>query len=111
MEQTIRCRALKTVYIVDADDPKRNVRVRENDVFTLQPRLVTVYNVAAGRPELDEKGKVKMRLLSAEDQFSPISMDRVSDSEPERLTTAQQALSMATENVRRRGRPPRVSPD
>src|SRR2546427_12636557 len=100
--QTIKVRALSTGYYA-------HCRQREGDVFTLEPREVTIYNVGAGRPEYDEDGKPKMRLLTAREQFSPFWMEKVPDTTEERTTPAQAALSKANQELLDTKRPSRAS--
>ena len=78
-----------------------HIRRRLGDVFTPIPREVTLCNVDAGKPLLDEKGKPKMRLLTPEDQFSHIWMERVDADEPEKITPAPEALAQAQKELKR----------
>jgi len=39
-----------------------------------------------------ENGKPKMRLVTAEEQFSSATMERVDEDEPETITTAKDAI-------------------
>ena len=90
---TIKVRALKE------GDYEYLLR-REGDVFTLKPRMITVYNIQGGRPEIDPAtGKPLMRLSTAEEQFSNRWMERVDEDEPERTTTSTQALQQATDDI------------
>jgi hypothetical protein len=80
-------------------------RRRPGDVFVLKPREVSITK----KGELMmENGKAKMRLLTAEEQFSSRWMQRVQDDTPEIATSAQEALDRAQEELtegRRPGRP------
>lgn len=69
------------------------VRHRDGDVFELKPYFITVTNPKTSKPEFDENGRPKMRLLSIEEQFSPQTMQRVDDDEPESYSTAQEAIN------------------
>ena len=73
------------------------MRRREGDVFTLKPRMITL--TTKGRIDMDEHSHPKMRLLTAEEQFSPRWMERVDVEEMEMTTGAQVALSRATEDI------------
>jgi hypothetical protein len=75
-----------------------HLRRRAGDVFTLVPKWVTVVDHKTSRPIL-ENGKPKMKLISAEEQFSNERMIRVEDDEPEHITTAQQALNRAQDEL------------
>jgi hypothetical protein len=66
-------------------------RRREGDVFTLYPQYVTELD-KQGRPVL-EAGQIKKKLVTAEQQLSPNTMERVEDDEAEHTTTAQQSLT------------------
>lgn len=85
-------------------------RRREGDVFTLKPRMVTVVETTKGHPRFgepkrDEHGQPLMRLLTAEEQFSPRWMERVDESEPEVITPAQAALDKAQAEINDGRRP------
>jgi hypothetical protein len=82
-------------------------RRRDGDVFTLKPREVTVVDPITRKPII-EHGKPKMRILTAEEQFSSRWMERIDEGAEDTITTAQAALNNATEEInegRRPGRP------
>jgi hypothetical protein len=86
-------------------------RRRSGDVFTLKPREITVVDPATRKPVI-ENGQPKMRILTAEEQFSDRWMERVEDEYEETATGAQEALNQATDAInegRRPGRPRKVS--
>jgi hypothetical protein len=85
----VRVRATKLGYY-------EHSRRRPGDVFTLKPREITVYNVSLQRPEVDPAtGEVRMRLITAMQQFSPNWMELVDPSEVETITGAQKAIDQA----------------
>ena len=88
-------------------------RRREGDVFTLKPRMITVVHTEKGHPKLGEpvmeNGAVKMRLLTAEEQFSARWMERVDAEVPEKITAAQEALDRQQAELNEGRRPSRRS--
>ena len=79
-----------------------HLRRREGDVFYLSPKYVTQVDKVSTLP-LQKDGKPVMKLYTAEDQFDPNIMERVEDEEPERVTTAQQALNKAQDELNDKG--------
>jgi hypothetical protein len=79
-------------------------RRREGDVFTLKPREISIIDPGTRKPIL-ENGKIKTRLLTAEEQFSERWMEKISDDQDETLTTAQGALNKATDEINEGRRP------
>ncbi len=79
---------------------RAEIRHREGDVFELKPYWVTLTDPASARVLLDEDGKPKMRLLTAEEQFSERSMIRVEDDTPESFSTAQDAVDRSSQELR-----------
>lgn len=75
-----------------------HLRRREGDVFYLSPKLVTMVDKKTTRP-IVEKGQIKKKLFTAEEQFDPDIMERVDEAEPERITTSQQALDKAQDEL------------
>lgn len=73
-------------------------RRREGDVFTLVPMYVTIIDDKTGKPVM-KNGEVQKKLVTAEQQFSSESMEKVDDSEPIRVTTAQDALNKAQDEL------------
>jgi len=90
---TIKVRATRTVFYEHA-------RRREGDVFVLRQRIITETDPKTGRALLDDKKQPKQRILTAEEQFSCRSMERVDDDEPEHTTTAQEALDKAADELK-----------
>lgn len=68
------------------------VRRREGDVFDLIPMYVTQIDPNTGRPKL-ENGEPVKRLVTAKEQFIPDKMERVDETVPVQVTTAQGALN------------------
>lgn len=114
----MKVRALRTGYYPDINDRGEQNWMRRRgddvkgegmgDVFELKPRGITIVDKEGRKPVL-ENGKVQMRLLTVDEQFSERWMERVSDDTPERTTTAQEALTMANAEIsaaRRPGRKP-----
>ena len=98
----IKVRALRTGY--DADNKRRRgdkeLGEGQGDVFVLRDREIAEYDVRTSRILYDENNKPKTRILTAEQQFSPIWMERVDDSAPERTTGSPDALSATTGEIR-----------
>ena len=67
---------------------------KPGDVFTITPREVQVMKESGNgyAPVLNADGTPKMRVMTCEEQFSDKWMEIVSNSEPEQLTTAAQAM-------------------
>lgn len=106
----IKVRALSTGYYA-------NVRMRgddtlgagNGDVFILEPRHISEFDLRSQRPILDkDTGKVKMRLLTAEEQFSSNWMEKVSSDEEERHTFAQSAIDIQNNRIAESKRPKRA---
>ena len=93
----IKVRAIRMIYY-------NFNRRREGDVFTLIPQWVTVTDPKTGRP-VKEKGDIKKRLVTAEEQFSEETMERVDPEVVETLSTAQQALNKAQDELDEAKRP------
>lgn len=74
------------------------LRRRLGDVFNLIPQYVTVIDPKTEKP-LMENGQVKKRLVTAEEQFSPQTMEKVDQAEPETITTAGEAIRKAQEDL------------
>lgn len=97
---TIRVRALSLGYY-------NHVRRREGDVFTLIPLPNGVKEVAVldkdGEPKEDRFGRLLTKRevgpVTAEDQFSELWMERVSDDHPEKVTTGAEALKAHHDEV------------
>ena len=66
-------------------------RRREGDVFNLIPQYIPEADPNTMKPVM-ENGKPKMRLVTAEEQFSSATMERVDEDEPETITTAKDAI-------------------
>lgn len=101
----------------DIDGPRIKVRAtamgeyeyarrRPGDVFTLKPRYITVVDPVTRKPVV-ENGNPKMRLLTADEQFSERWMERIDRGE-ETITTAQDALNQATDEINEGRRPGRT---
>lgn len=73
-------------------------RRRTGDVFSLVPMYVTEIDDKTGKPVM-VNGQVKKRLVTAEQQFSPQTMEKVEDDEPEMITSAQDALNKASDEL------------
>jgi hypothetical protein len=73
-------------------------RRRQGDVFTLIPQYVTEVDPKTDKPVM-ENGRPKMRLVTAEQQFSPQTMEKVEDDEPEKITTAQMAINKMSDEL------------
>ena len=82
-------------------------RRRSGDVFTLKPRYVTETDPKTTEVIYDKDGNPKQKLVTAEQQFSPRWMEKVSDAEPERLTSTPQALAAVQDELRQSTRPQR----
>ncbi len=74
-------------------------RRRAGDIFTLKPRYVIVCNPVSGKPEYGADGKPKTVLKTAQDQFSARWMEKVGDDAEEVITSAQEALNVATAEI------------
>ena len=96
--RTIKVRALRTTYI------HGNIRLRGDDtlgegngqVYELYDRKICKINPVTSRPELDKKtGEPIMILKTAEEQFSPINMERLTDDAEvsEEYISAQDAIT------------------
>lgn len=88
----IRVRALETIYYDDA-------RRRQGDVFFLHDREGTFTEPVldkAGEPKVDKQGnaivKEVYKVLTAEDQFSPRSMERVDASTRLKTSTGRDVI-------------------
>ena len=93
----IKVRALRMLYY-------NFNRRREGDVFLLIPQYVTVCDKKSGRP-VKENGQIKKRLVTAAEQFSEETMERVDKEEVETLSTAQMALNKAQDELNEAKRP------
>jgi hypothetical protein len=70
------------------------------NVFNLEARDVSIQDVRTSRMAVDpETGKQQFQHLTAEEQFSPHWMTRVSEDTPERLTSAQDAVNLETQSI------------
>ena len=88
----VRCIHPKGVYY-------EYLRRREGDVFYLVPKWITVCNKDTGSPVM-ENGKAQKRLVTAAEQFSSVTMEKVEDEdEPETITTSQMALNRVVEEL------------
>lgn len=78
-------------------------RRREGDVFELVPQIVTVLHKDGPQKGLPvmENGLPVKAILSAEDQFSPNTMEKVEEDEPLHTTNAQESLDKETNRIRR----------
>lgn len=105
----MKVRALRTGYYIDVRFRGDDTLGKGNgDIFTLADREVTEYDHQLTRPMIDkETGKAKMKLLTAEQQFSAIWMERMPDDTDDRVTSAQDALSLANEDIAASKRPKR----
>jgi len=74
------------------------MRRRFGDVFNLIPMYITQVDPDTGKPVL-EGGNPVMKLVTAEEQFSPNTMERVDSDEPERVSTAQGALNQMQDEL------------
>lgn len=72
-----------------------HLRRREGDVFDLNPKMITETDKNTGGPAFDEKGKPRMKLVTAQEQFSPKTMEIVDMDEPEVVTTSKDAMQKA----------------
>jgi len=77
-------------------------RKRAGDVFTLKPRMVNQYDIKFQEVKRDKKtGEVLKRLLTAEQQFSAMAMERIEDEADETVSTAQDAINRQSEDIKR----------
>lgn len=105
--ETIRVRAIEPGYCSSIDPGqvgKGDIWREMGDVFTLGPRQYAVVDEQAGKPVLDELGRLKTAVLTAQEQFSAKWMEVVADDEPGRLTTAQDSLNRQLSELHQRGR-------
>ena len=82
------------------------IRRREGDVFDLIPQYVTVTDTNTGQPVM-EHGKPKKRIVTAEEQFSERTMERIGDDAEIIVTTSQQALRQKQDELDEGKRPAR----
>lgn len=80
-------------------------RRREGDVFTLIPMYVPEVDQETFKPIM-EKGQIKKRLVTAEEQFNAANMERLDDDEQPHISTAQEALNR-TQNELNEAKAPR----
>jgi len=96
----LKVRATTPGYI--GDGPLGMIYRNTGDVFVITPREIPLLNLA-GNPELDSAGKLKTKVLSVEDQFSPNWMEVVGENTAEKITTAQQDINEQIKGLNSRG--------
>jgi hypothetical protein len=87
----VRCIAPQGMYY-------RFARRREGDVFTLVPVYETVIDPKTGK-HIKENGDFKRHLITAEAQFSDVTMELVEDETPDSVSTAQGAINLAQDEL------------